>query len=176
MIWILSTIKFLGPESSSAQDKELAGIWVTHNLTSMEIESEFIPDYQFDKKYGKTMHFYGVWSNLEEVPYVYIHLGSGEIEPGKNVSLSIRGKGKYRIRLFYQRNSQLMLKEKVVEATNQWQEITFSTDRGLSILGGLMERPGIRLPFKLQIVPYYSKEDEEINWIFDLQVSPVFVK
>ncbi len=126
--------------------------------------------------HGYAVHLYGTWSDPQDVPSAHMLIGTGDRSDVRAVTLYVRGKGKYRVQVFLQKGDRLHMTQEVVEATDTWSPITINTTRTTEVLGGLADRPGVSLPFKVVILPYMNKETGEVNRAFDLEVSPVFVQ
>lgn len=175
MLWLISATGgvILSP-APPKRAEERRDVWVSSRLEVRRLNGFNLT--AAGVSHGHAAHLYGKWSNPQDVPSAHMLLGSGDRSDVKAITLYVRGKGKYRIQVFLQKGDRLHMTQEVVEATDAWTPITINTTKTLEVLGGLAERPGISLPFKVVILPYMSKETEEASNAFDLEVSPVFVQ
>ncbi len=163
------------PVNQHTPHQEPAGRWIIREFSFSRYEEKTDRWKANGMKVGDEIHLYGKMESLQNVPVAYLHIDTGKIPD--SIILYIRGKGKYRLRLIFGRNGQILSRERVIEASEKWKQVVLTTDNGLSIVGGLMEKPDMKMSPTLYIMPYYTKDSlhtEEM--FFDLHVSPVFVR
>ncbi len=149
------------------------GVWTSSTLR-VERSADFSLQAE-GERYGQAAHIYGTWSDPQKTPSAYILLGTGDRSSVRTVNLYVRGRGKYRVQVFLQKDGRLHMAQAVVEAKDSWTPVSVSTAHTVEVIGGLPERPGVSFPFKVVILPYMDKETGEVSRVFDLYVSPVFV-
>ena len=146
-------------------EQVIYGKWIAENLS---IRAE-------DGVFGMGVHLLGRMESLRKVPVAYIRLDTGNTLPD-SIVVYVKGKGKYRFRLLFMREGQILSKEVVVEASSDWRPVVLTTESGLSIVGGLLSRPDARVSTTLYVMPYYTKDSSFEGGIVDLHLSPVFIK
>ena len=155
--------------------QEPAGRWIIRGFSFSGYEEKTDRWRVNGMKVEDGIHLYGTIKSLQNVPVAYLHIDTGKIPD--SIILYIRGKGRYRLRLIFGSNGQIMARERVVEAQDEWQRVVLTTDNRLSIVGGLMEKPDMKMSPTLYIIPYYTKDSPHTEGMFfDLYVSPVFIK
>ena len=172
-MWLLSTGGVLYAPPPPKRNADVRDVWVSSTLR-VERVSDHAPQMS-GEIHGYSARLYGTWSDPQMAPSAYMLLGTGDMSDVKAVTMYVRGKGKYRVQVFLQKGERLHMTQTVVEATDSWSPISISTAHTIEVIGGLMERPDVRFPFKVVILPYMDKETGEVSRAFDLYVSPVSV-
>ncbi|NPA80304.1 MAG: hypothetical protein GXO29_04570 [Thermotogae bacterium] len=172
MLWIIGAGNVILAPTPPESRESTVGVWVSSFLRE-ETVSDFSLTYGGSSQ-GNATHFYGVWSDPQRMPSAHMILGYGDASDLKEVVLYVKGTGKYRIQLLYQRGEQHYMTQRVVEASDDWSPVVLNPQEGVAVVGGLLSRPGTTFPLKVVILPYANKETGEVSRTFDLSVSPVF--